>query len=228
MLATSCLKSDSSHTAGVTQDWVGTVTLNQTSSYVDAFATNTGSQEIASNVLTYQNDSNTPFTMRDRLSDQNDRMADMGFGDFSRSNVHESSSGIIFYAAYSGTNASNGTSRDMCMACFDPNSFSDEPICIVEGPTTAGIGLASENLEGSGFTPEEVDHVLVPLRPVQQGFGNFSQGVSPERYQTAGGNVEIRYNAMPGQQGTIIFTATGTMPDGKRDYALSGEWTVNY
>ena len=51
LLATSCLKTDSQTDAEVTARWAGTVTLEQTSNYVDAFANNTRSTHLANNML---------------------------------------------------------------------------------------------------------------------------------------------------------------------------------
>lgn len=228
LLATGCLKTDSNTTGGLTEAWVGSVQLESTQTYVNDFAQGIAADEVAANVLDYQTDANTPAELRTRLEDQNQHMADMGFGDFSNAAVHRASSGNIFYAVYAGTNGQG--ERDMCLAVIDPNSQSEEPIAILEGPVTTCLGIATEHLEGEELTPEEVEQVLVPLRPGTQGFGDFDEGMTTERYETAGGTVSVSYSNRGEGTGFAIFKAEGCFAgsDCERTYDLTGEWTLNY
>ena len=149
------------------QHWASTVDLEPTHNYVQKLPAAIDAPMVANNVYEFVDAPSTSTQLSSSIENQNSAMESAGFSDFSKSEVYAAPSGPVFYCAYADGFWSDA--RDMCMAVFNENPENGEPTVILEGPGTVAIGLAGDELQGEELSPEEVENILVPLRPINQG-----------------------------------------------------------
>ncbi len=201
-LATLCWFTSCEKTSDLTE-----IQVNSALDYALQYANALQAERVANHIDTYLNNSSNPAFIN-TIQETNEYMELSGFNHFDRSEVFTSQNeNILFYPILRDSEAGRGF-LNLCMPFFREN-FSTEPILLLEGPGTVGLGMIAEELSDRG---ESIEDNGVPLTVDVPGQGSFEMGYWTSFF-TKNGHVEIDFdveNPYMDKEGTLNVKVTSS------------------
>lgn len=191
--------------------------LASTESYAQMFANSMAATEISPDAYTYQNDPSVSGGVRGIVRNLNEDMVDIGFNNFSHSQVR-SVEGGVFYSAYEPVPA-NQNNRNNCMAVILNPTQGNNTFSVIEGPIVVGLAQTSNYLVSQGLSNAMVRDIMFPTFDIRSGAASFDIfGGDSQSYQSKSGTVEVEFSVMDRDFNGIVkkcgvahVVATGTV-----------------